>query len=140
MLPGLQHFVNAWAGAIVAFVSTRGHPLLEALGPVVDALGMSLLDPIEMVEADVPLVWDGKVVGGLRRPDLHGALARLLASIEQELGVTRDRMTRTQKQEAVTLLNEWGAFTLRKSVEDVAEALKVSRFTVYNYLERAEAL
>jgi len=49
-------------------------------------------------------------------------------------------MTRTQKQEAVTLLNEWGAFTLRKSVEDVAEALGVSRFTVYNYLERAEAL
>ena len=140
MLPGLQHFVNAWAGAIVALVSTRGHPLLEALGPVVDALGMSLLDPVEMVEADVPLVWDGKVVGGLRRPDLRGALTRLLASVEQELGVTRDRMTRTQKQEAVTLLNEWGAFTLRKSVEDVAEALGVSRFTVYNYLERAEAL
>ena len=40
---------------------------------------------------------------------------------------------------AVALLNEWGAFTLRKSVEDVAEALGVSRFTVYNYLERAEA-
>jgi predicted transcriptional regulator YheO len=27
---------------------------------------------------------------------------------------------------------------LRKSVEDVAEALGVSRFTIYNYLERSE--
>jgi predicted transcriptional regulator YheO len=48
-------------------------------------------------------------------------------------------MDRSQKQGAVALLNDWGAFTLRKSVEDVAEALGVSRFTVYNYLERAEA-
>ena len=120
-------------------VATTDHPLLEALGPIVDAFGISVLDPDEMVEADVPLVWDGRVVGGLRRPDLHGALARLLTSAEQELGVTRDRMTRTQKQQAVALLNEWGAFTLRKSVEDVAEALSVSRFTIYNYLERAES-
>ena len=120
-------------------VATTDHPLLEALGPIVDAFGISVLDPDEMVEADVPLMWDGRVVGGLRRPDLHGALARLLTSAEQELGVTRDHMTRTQKQQAVTLLNEWGAFTLRKSVEDVAEALNVSRFTIYNYLERAES-
>ena len=120
-------------------VATTDHPLLEALGPIVDAFGISVLDPDEMVEADVPLVWDGRVVGGLRRPDLHGALARLLTSAEQELDVTRDHMTRTQKQQAVALLNEWGAFTLRKSVEDVAEALSVSRFTIYNYLERAES-
>ena len=47
-------------------------------------------------------------------------------------------MDRTQKQQAVALLNEWGVFNLRKSVESVAEALEVSRFTVYNYLERSE--
>ena len=38
------------------------------------------------------------------------------------------------KQRAVRLLDERGAFTLRKAVEDVADALGVSRFTVYNYL------
>ena len=32
------------------------------------------------------------------------------------------------------LLDERGAFQLRKSVEEVADALGVSRFTVYNYL------
>jgi predicted transcriptional regulator YheO len=32
------------------------------------------------------------------------------------------------------MLDDLGAFTLRKGVEDVADALGVSRFTVYNYL------
>ena len=92
----------------------------------------------QLSEADIPLVWEGEVVGGLRRPDLHDALEVLIAAAETELGVPRAEMGRTQKQAAVTLLNEWGAFTLRKSVEDVAEALGVSRFTIYNYLERSE--
>jgi predicted transcriptional regulator YheO len=34
----------------------------------------------------------------------------------------------------VRLLDERGAFQLRKSIEDVADALGVSRITVYNYL------
>ena len=37
---------------------------------------------------------------------------------------------------AVRLLEERGAFAFRKSAELVAEALGVSRFTVYNYLNR----
>jgi len=37
------------------------------------------------------------------------------------------------------MLNEAGAFQLRKSVEQVAEVLGVSRFTVYNYLNRPES-
>jgi predicted transcriptional regulator YheO len=36
----------------------------------------------------------------------------------------------------VRLLEERGAFTYRKSAETVAEALNVTRFTVYNYLNR----
>jgi predicted transcriptional regulator YheO len=34
----------------------------------------------------------------------------------------------------VRILDDRGAFTLRKAVEDVADSLRVSRFTVYNYL------
>jgi len=114
------------------------HPLVSALAPVAEALGALLLTADQLSEADIPLVWEGEVVGGLRRPDLHDALEVLIAAAETELGVPRAEMGRTQKQAAVTLLNEWGAFTLRKSVEDVAEALGVSRFTIYNYLERSE--
>ncbi|MBC8194811.1 MAG: helix-turn-helix domain-containing protein [Acidimicrobiia bacterium] len=115
------------------------HPLIAALAPVAEALGAGLLEPDQITAADLPLVWEGEVVGGLRRPDLHNALDVLIKAAETDLGVDRNAMDRTQKQAAVALLNEWGAFTLRKSVEDVADALGVSRFTIYNYLERAES-
>ena len=115
------------------------HPLVEAIQPIADAHGGTVLSIDELTESDLPLVWEGEVVGGLRRPDLHRALDNLLAAAEHEIGLPCTEMDRSQKQDAVSLLNDWGAFTLRKSVEDVAEALAVSRFTVYNYLERAEA-
>ncbi|MAT36936.1 MAG: helix-turn-helix domain-containing protein [Actinomycetota bacterium] len=115
------------------------HPLLKALAPVAEALGARLLLPSEVTEVDFPLFWEDELVGGLRRPDLHKALSHLLLMAEQEIGTSRENMTRLEKQQAVSLLNDWGAFTLRKSVEDVAEALGVSRFTIYNYLEHAES-
>lgn len=68
------------------------------------------------------------------RPSLHGALDRLIESVERELGDRLPRLSREKKQAAVRLLDEAGAFTLRRSVEDVADALGVSRITVYNYL------
>ena len=136
MLPPLQQIVNARVAPYAVGVS---HPLLEALGPVADALGTTLLDAEDLTEADIPLLWEGRVVGGLRRPDLHHALDRLLEAAARDIGVDCTDMDRNQKQTAVALLSDWGAFTLRKSVEDVAEALGVSRFTIYNYLERSEA-
>ena len=41
------------------------HPLLDALGPVADALGATLLAPDDLTEADIPLLWEGEVVGGI---------------------------------------------------------------------------
>jgi predicted transcriptional regulator YheO len=43
-------------------------------------------------------------------------------------------LSRNDKQKAIRLLDEQGAFILRRAVEDVADAMKVSRITVYNYL------
>ncbi len=115
---------------------------LAMLQPIVDALGVTLLPPDEATDGDLEVVWGGAVVAAVRRPDphldLHDALPTLIAEVEHDIGRPCAEMDRSQKQETVALLNERGAFTLRKSVEDVAEALGVSRFTVYNYLERAE--
>ncbi|KFU80406.1 helix-turn-helix domain-containing protein [Amycolatopsis lurida] len=68
--------------------------------------------------------------------ELHNALARLIGDVERELGGRLDTLDRAAKQRAVRLLKERGAFGLRKSVSTVAEALGVTRFTVYNYLNR----
>lgn len=69
-----------------------------------------------------------------RANTMHGALDRMLLEIEVELGHPIETMNREQKQNVVKLLQERGAFALRGSVEDVADHLGVSRFTIYNYL------
>jgi hypothetical protein len=110
------------------------HPLLTAVQPVVDAVGATLVAADEREASDVPLVWDGEVVGAVRMPPLHGALDRLIDAVEAELGGRLPTLSREDKQRAVRMLDQRGAFTLRRAVEDVADALGVSRITVYNYL------
>lgn len=68
--------------------------------------------------------------------DLTDGLSRLIADVERELGGALATLPRAEKQHAVRLLEERGAFEMRRSVDTVAEALGVTRFTVYNYLNR----
>jgi hypothetical protein len=110
------------------------HPLVRAVKPVVDAVGASLVPVAAMEASDVPLVWEGVTVGAVRMPPLHGALDRLIDAVEAELGGRLPLLSREDKQRAVRLLDERGAFILRRAVEDVADAMGVSRITVYNYL------
>jgi DNA invertase Pin-like site-specific DNA recombinase len=110
------------------------HPVLATLQPLVDALGCSVIDAAQIETADIPLVYEGELIAAVRLPDLHGALARLIDSVEREMGQQLPNMNREQKQLAIRLLDDRGAFTLRRAVEDVADAMGVSRITVYNYL------
>ena len=74
---------------------------------------------------------DGQV-----EPTAPGGLDAIIDDLERELGSPLADLSRSGKQQAVRLLEEAGAFSYRKSVEAVAAALGVSRFTVYNYLNR----
>jgi len=121
-------------GSLSAVSPSRRHPLLVAVEPVADAVGAEVVTASQVRPGDVELRWDGEVVGGFRPASLDGALDRMIAAVERELGASAGELDREQKQEFVRRLDELGAFTLRRSVEDVAEVLGVSRFTVYNYL------
>jgi hypothetical protein len=66
---------------------------------------------------------------------LDEALDHLIAQGEAQIGRPLGEMSRTEKQKLVRFLDDRGAFSLRKSVERVADILGVSRFTVYNYLD-----
>ncbi len=110
------------------------HPALEMLEPLAAALGGAVVTADQLDDADIPLEWDGVVIGGYRPAGLVGALERLIAVVERELGSPIADLDREGKQEAVRRLDELGAFTLRRAVEDIADRLQVSRFTVYNYL------
>jgi uncharacterized protein YqgV (UPF0045/DUF77 family) len=65
-------------------------------------------------------------------------LGRLIREVETQLGSPLSDLDRRGKQRAVRLLEERGAFEMRKAVVTVAEALGVTRFTVYNYLNRED--
>jgi hypothetical protein len=108
--------------------------LIRSVKPVLDALGASFVPADAMEASDVPLVWEGRTIAAVRMPPLHGALDRLIDSVEAELGGRLPLLSREDKQRAVRLLDERGAFILRRAVEDVADAMGVSRITVYNYL------
>ena len=115
-------------------MAAEPHPLVRAVKPVVDAVGATLVPASQQEPSDVPLLWNGELVAAVRMPPLHGALDRLIDTVEAELGAPLPSLSREDKQRAVRLLDERGAFILRRAVEDVADAMGVSRITVYNYL------
>ena len=61
-------------------------------------------------------------------------LDRLIEGVERDLGARLAELSREDKQRAIRMLDERGAFILRRAVEDVADVMGVSRITVYNYL------
>ncbi|MER7703188.1 helix-turn-helix domain-containing protein [Kitasatospora sp. NPDC097605] len=115
------------------------HPLATALKPLLDAVGAT---PVPLAEArpeDVVLEWEGERALAVRLPHLGNALDRLLAEMTRQFdGRPLADLERAEKQRVVALLEERGAFTVRHGVETVATALGVSRFTVYNYLNRQD--
>lgn len=120
------------------------HPLVQAIAPLVERLNAELVDPSDARAGDVPLEWDGQPVIAVRLPsktskpsEKEGGVQSLLADVAAELGDPLRELSRHDKQQAVLLLEARGAFEYRKSAEIVAEALGVTRFTVYNYLNRA---
>ncbi|GHG26217.1 DNA-binding protein [Streptomyces zaomyceticus] len=114
--------------------------MVAAVKPLVDAMGAELLVPAQAEADDVVLAWEGEDVLAVRLPQLSESLDHILAAMERRHGMPLAELDRKAKQEAVRLLEARGAFSVRHGVETVAGALGVSRFTVYNYLNRETAL
>lgn len=116
------------------------HPLVAAVKPLVDAMGAELVEPGQAAADDVVLSWEGEDVLAVRLPQLSESLDHILAAMERRHGRPLAELDRKTKQEIVRALEARGAFSVRHGVETVAGALGVSRFTVYNYLNRETAL
>ncbi|MFF3004778.1 helix-turn-helix domain-containing protein [Kitasatospora sp. NPDC057940] len=115
------------------------HPLALAIKPLLDAVGATPVRLDEAKSEDVVLEWEGTPTLAVRLPHLSSALDRLLAEMTRQFdGRPLAELDRGEKQRVVALLEERGAFTVRHGVETVASALGVSRFTVYNYLNRQD--
>ncbi|MEU3350943.1 helix-turn-helix domain-containing protein [Streptomyces sp. NPDC037389] len=99
-------------------------------------MGGRLLEPEQAEGDDVVLRWEGRPVVAVRLPHLAESLEGILADLERRYGMPLAQLDRRAKQSVVRNLEARGAFALRHGVETVAAALGVSRFTVYNYLNR----
>lgn len=115
------------------------HPLVNAVKPLVDAMGAEILRPDQAQADDVVLSWEGAEVLAVRLPQLSDSLDHILAAMERRHGMPLSALDRKAKQSVVRTLEARGAFSVRHGVETVASALGVSRFTVYNYLNRENA-
>ena len=110
-----------------------GEDFRRALVPLLTALGAEAFSPNEATDADVILDWAGSPAVAVRL-DFAETTAAQVRSVEDELGAPLRDLDRVGKQAAVRILDERGAFALRKAIEDVADAMGVSRITIYNYL------
>lgn len=113
---------------------SESHPLVAALQPLIDATGAHAVTLDDMTGSDVELIWEGQAVAGVRLPPIHGSMERLIALVQAELGAPLPTLSRPDKQQAIRRLDELGAFVLRRAVEDIADAMGISRITVYSYL------
>jgi predicted transcriptional regulator YheO len=109
---------------------------LRELRPVVEFLGGTLVG--EGGPGDLEIERDGRVIAHVRASELHGALDRMIEAAERDAGLDVASMDRAQKQAAVRSLDEQGAFLLRGAVDRVAQAMGVSRVTLYSYLNALE--
>ncbi|CAM5705480.1 Transcriptional regulator OS=Streptomyces alboniger OX=132473 GN=CP975_29050 PE=4 SV=1 [Streptomyces alboniger] len=114
-------------------------PFVTAVKPLVDAMGGAMLPPDQAGADDVVLAWEGEDVVAVRLPQLADSLDHILLALERKRGRPLAELDRKAKQEVVRILEARGAFAVRHGVETVAGALGVSRFTVYNYLNRENA-
>lgn len=118
---------------------TTDHPFVAAVKPLVDAMGGEMVAPAEAQGDDVVLAWEGEDVMAVRLPHLSDSLDHILAELQRRHGMPLSELDRRSKQSVVRILETRGAFSVRHGVETVAAALGVSRFTVYNYLNREAA-
>lgn len=126
--------------------SDEADQFLDAVRPVVSALGARIVSAADMSESALPLRWKGEVVGGVESTGrsahavvYHNGLSALVGEVETALGAGLADLDRASKQRAVRMLDERGAFLIRNAVDDVADAMGVSRVTVYNYLNATRA-
>ncbi len=67
--------------------------------------------------------------------DIRDVVAGMITGILGEMGKTPAAMSRDEKMEVVKRLEERGAFLVKRSAEQVAEALDLSRYTIFSYLK-----
>jgi len=68
--------------------------------------------------------------------DVSDLLTTLIQESVKQIGKPISEMTKENKIDALKYLDKRGAFLIKKSMDKVAKYFKISRYTIYNYLEK----
>lgn len=123
-----SHGLSVDVGAFGTITTGKPDAIAEAVGDLVRAALENGAARVS-VQAVTPDADPAIHVG-----DLRDALDHMIEQVEADAGMRLADMSREDKQAAVRTLDEQGAFQLRKAIEAVADAMGVSRITIYNYL------
>jgi len=77
----------------------------------------------------------GPELGEIFAGDIRDVVAGMVTQTLGEIGKTPAAMAREEKMEVVKRLEERGTFLVKRSAEQVAEALDLSRYTIFAYLK-----
>ncbi len=139
--PDVRLYVSSSEGRVLKSLAVT---LRDGDGHPIGVLGVNL-DVSEIVHAQRTLAALAAVgrLGGEALPeteelfggDIREVLAGMINAILNDMRKTPATMTRDEKMEVVARLEERGAFLVKRSAEQVAEALDLSRFTIFSYLK-----
>jgi predicted transcriptional regulator YheO len=73
--------------------------------------------------------------GEIFAADIRDVVAGMITKLLHEIGKTPATMSRDEKLAVVKRLDERGAFLVKRSAEQVADALDLSRYTIFSYLK-----
>ncbi len=148
----LRSLRNEESGDVRLYISSQDGKMLKSLavtlrdaeGRQIGILGVNL-DISEIVRAQRALLSLSAVgrlggeaateTGEIFAHDIREVVAGMIGAILTEMGKTPSAMTRDEKREVVRRLEERGAFLVKRSAEQVAEALDLSRYTIFSYLK-----
>jgi hypothetical protein len=128
--------LHAGAGSPGELVRAAESRLAEGATTFEITSGPGVCGVVHVCGADDERVAFGLFLEGAGQPHLEATLDRLIDMAERGMQKRVEEMSRTEKQQLVKFLDERGAFLIRRAVADVADRLGVTRFTIYNYLDR----
>jgi predicted transcriptional regulator YheO len=151
MLRTLRRAENGQEGPRVYMSSSKGRALRslsvtlrDAHGEAFGLLGINL-DVSSLQQAQRSLAGLSAVPSGeagaateseeIFAGDIRDVVAGMIAKALAETGKTVSQMSRDEKMDVVKRLEERGAFLVKRSAEQVADALDLSRFTIFTYLK-----
>ncbi|MBL4836958.1 MAG: helix-turn-helix domain-containing protein [Kordiimonadaceae bacterium] len=118
-------------------LSAEGRQHIAAMERVANSLGGEVIAASDARPEDIPLEWDNKLIAAVRSQPgsvrKQESLSPVMQQVEEKFGDLQS-LTRQQKREVINWLDEREVFQVRKSVESIAVRMKISRATVYNYL------